>query len=652
MNNFQENNNQVLEKLQELEKKIDSQGQEISELKKTVSFLSPDPGVVEKSPGLDLEKLSVTERSREGSAPPPPPPAALGVKKESGEANWAKWIGIVGALMLFIGASVFFTFLFEEIWGDAGKAILGIIGGVLLLAGGQYFRGKYRVYSDIVMSAGLGFLYLSTFSSFFLYELINPLTTLFLFVAITALSFVISAYNATIVLSVIGILGAFLSPVLLGFQILSVSEFFYLFAYIAIVNAGVLAISVFRNWPSLNLLTILFTGLYFSSWLANHFGRGDFQEMFWGAFIFASIFFGIFLFSTIIHSIVRKTEAQQLNFVVAIINAAGYAAIVYFLLADIGQETWAGFVFLVLAVIYAVVSYMSHQYNPGDKVQAGFLLGIGIVFLTLVIPIQLSGFLITLAWLAQALVLIYLACLYNRRELHVFGIAIYFLGMLRLLFLEMGVRISDWMPVFNQRFFVFAFAVFVSFSALYLYHSFWQRIKREGSFNPKESNLVSFVVFLAIASSLLLPFTISMEINSFFDKKEYQANQVHQERLVEIERFSGERADELRREANTEIRAERNRVANQGQLALIFFWMIYAAAMVVVGFMFKVKFARMFGSILIFVVAGWLLIFVWGLGEGYQFLSLMGFGTLALAVSFVYYKYGQDILGQEKGNNN
>ena len=68
-------------------------------------------------------------------------------------------------------------------------------------------------------------------------------------------------------------------------------------------------------------------------------------------------------------------------------------------------------------------------------------------------------------------------------------------------------------------------------------------------------------------------------------------------------------------------------------------WALYAALLTIVGFAKKHAAIRRMGLVLFIITAFKVVIDVWELGELYRTISFIGFGIIALTISFLYVKY-------------
>ena len=89
------------------------------------------------------------------------------------------WLARVGVLSIVIGVGFFLKLAFDNNWvNETGIAVLGLLGGLVFLAAGEFWKGRYPSYAQALLGGGVGILYLTIFAAFALYELINFLPEL------------------------------------------------------------------------------------------------------------------------------------------------------------------------------------------------------------------------------------------------------------------------------------------------------------------------------------------------------------------------------------------------------------------------------------------------------------------------------------------
>ena len=214
--------------------------------------------------------------AREPSAPPHLPPAA-----EPPQAlpafNWEIFMGVklfawLGGLALFLGVALFVKYSFDNnLIPPAVRMALGFLAGTALLAGGVALaRRPYRVTAHTLCATGVVILYAVTFAcrSIYHFSFFGPLPTFLLMALITATAFVVAVRLEAPVVALLGMLGGFLTPVLLS---TGVDNPLGLFGYIALLDLGLLAVALHRRWFYLGTLAALGTVAMEIGWVAKFF---------------------------------------------------------------------------------------------------------------------------------------------------------------------------------------------------------------------------------------------------------------------------------------------------------------------------------------------------------------------------------------------
>lgn len=217
-----------------------------------------------------------TPRSLPPAPPPPvyvPPPPA---PSWTDNINWEQFMGAklfawLGGLALFLGVAFFVKFSFEHGWiPPALRVAIGFVIGAGLVVGGLLLdRTRYRITSQTLVAAGIVSLYAVTFAcrSIYHFEFFGVVPTFLLMTLITAAAFVIAIRLEAQVVAVLGILGGFLTPVLLSTGVDNPGG---LFGYLALLDAGLIAVALHRRWFYLAPLGAAGTILMMIGW-ANEF---------------------------------------------------------------------------------------------------------------------------------------------------------------------------------------------------------------------------------------------------------------------------------------------------------------------------------------------------------------------------------------------
>lgn len=507
-------------------------------------------------------------------------------KDISSEEVSGRLLGKIGIAAVVIGVGFFLRYAFANNWvGPTGRVMIGIAIGVLLMIIGQWLRKKYLRYSDLLMGGGLVVLYLSIFSAHALYNLIDPMFAFMGMVVVTAIGVIISIVNATRVLSALALIGAFITPFLIGVTELSS---FVTFTYITILNAGTLGILIYKKWPYLVLISLIGTLIYFGTWLLTSYE----EAMLVATLIFILIQFLILNASALIKIIKEKAKATEIDYIVLIVTALSFACVSYVLLmpeykhfVSIGSVLVAGF--------YGVIALIAFRENPQDKSINIFLPGLAVAFLTVAVPIEFSGSWVAAWWFVEALVLYIVASTSSSRGFQIMGVVVYMLGLVSLFSYLITYRTPpEYTIFFNGPFVMLVMAIVVAYAIAFIYH-------RYGSTSPDVQKR-GVTVFVVLANILTL-YALTNEINKYYD-------------------LSGASA-------------------NVSNMAVSILWALYATLLTVIGFAKRFASVRRMGLILFIITAFKIVTDVWSLGEVYRIVSFIAFGIIALVASFLYVKY-------------
>ena len=345
------------------------------------------------------------------------------------EVDWelilgGNWLARVGILAVIIGVGFFLKLAFDNDWiGEGGRVALGIAGGLALLGLAEYLRTRYMVYAQTLAGGGIAVLYLSIFAAFSFYGFLNVyVATGFLFgISATAATLAIR-YNA-VALAVIGIVGAFTAPFVLGAfgdkpepLELGGLDGVETMVYVVIVDLAVLALSTVRNWRWFTLLALLGSLASFGLWYED--SGGDLSLLVAHGSLTA--IFLIFVGATTLFHVIWKRVPEAFDQTLMIVNALAYFGISYGLLWD-ELRSWMGTFSLLMALFYVGVGVLAFRRSRENVYLSLTALGIAIVFFTVAIPVQLGGPWISVAWAVEGSVLFWLSFRLRRPQLRVAG---------------------------------------------------------------------------------------------------------------------------------------------------------------------------------------------------------------------------------------
>ena len=460
---------------------------------------TPEPSIPEPAthqpPAPEPAPIPVSERAREEAAGPaetrqiPPAPAAAapsgpgpgirvpGIDWE--QALGRNWLAIIGGIALVVGIGFFLKLAFDNNWiGDTGRVLLGVGLGVVLLGLGELSQRRVPLWAQPVTASGAIVLYLSLYAAYGLYGLI-PAEGAFLGVAaVVVAAGLLSLRYGSIVIAVLGIVGAFLAPVLLGRDLPDIR---LVLAYILLVDLGILGVATFRNWQWFTLLG--WAGSYglFGYWMLEFpdFGPVMVQVALTGVFL-------VFAGATTLFHLLWRRRPGPLDLGLLGVNAGAYFGLSMFVLAE--YPDWQGIVAFGLAALYGLITFAAVKRLGGTSELVVTAAAAALVFFAVAIPLQFTGVWITVSWAAQGAALVWAGFRLERWYTRVFGLGTLALSAAHLLLTQVEIDLEGFVPVINERVAIFLVVIAGGYAAGILYRHFrdaqreWEKGTAEGLF--------------------------------------------------------------------------------------------------------------------------------------------------------------------------
>ena len=340
-------------------------------------------------------------------APPVAPPTVERAPVLSGTAEvrlGQKWLLIAGLVITVLAIGYFLKYSFDRNWvGPTGRVSLAYLAGIAMLSIGEFSRRKkFELFGLYLLGGGIAVLYFASYAAFQIYALIGQLPAFGLMALVTALAGLLSLFYDTKWLAVLGIIGGFLTPVVLS---TGTDNQIALMAYMAILNSGILAIAAFKQWRLLNYLGLAFTWLLFSAWYARHYA----DQKFWTTTVFLNLFFLTYAIVPFAYYFVRKSQKQMAGFGITIPNAFIAFGFSFVTIRDYFSLQGVGVVSVAYAAIFLGMATCLYRRNRENLEAFILLLAKGLLFLVITVPILFSEHWITIFWAAQAIVLLWAA---------------------------------------------------------------------------------------------------------------------------------------------------------------------------------------------------------------------------------------------------
>ena len=255
--------------------------------------------------------------------PPPLPPGLIegGEKRREPDTSSAelavgqKWFLGIGVLILIIGVGFFLKYAFDRQWiVPAVQISLGFICGLGLLSLGNVCHRRHLRGLDVGVGAvGLGTLYLSGYAATQVHHLMPGGLTLVLILLTTAVGAGLATLWASQALAMLTFLGGFLAPLLLD----SVQFDPWLFlGYLLILTLGGQILAYAKDWRHLYSGAAALTWLSLVVWSQRDYRKEWFSE----TFIFTQMLFVGYSVMPFLRAVVRKESGKSHGFLLAVCN--------------------------------------------------------------------------------------------------------------------------------------------------------------------------------------------------------------------------------------------------------------------------------------------------------------------------------------------
>lgn len=346
------------------------------------------------------QQKSINPSKNDDSILPKPPKIKIDLEKLIGE----NLINKIGIAITILGVAIGAKYSIEnELISPQTRIILGYLAGIGLLGFGIKLKQKFENYSAVLVSGAIAILYFITYAAFSFYDLIPQLMAFGLMFVFTAFTVVAALNYNKQVIAHIGLVGAYAVPFLLSEGSGNVGV---LFAYMAIINIGILVIAFKKYWKPLFFSSFGLTWIMYFLWFVTEY---QVEEHFTLALTFLSIFFITFYLTFLAYKLLQKEKFEFDGILLLLANSFIYYGFGFAILdsKDTGQQL-VGLFTISNAILHFIVSVIVFRQNLADRKLLNFIIGLVMVFITLAIPVQLDGNWVTLFWAGEAVLLFWI----------------------------------------------------------------------------------------------------------------------------------------------------------------------------------------------------------------------------------------------------
>ncbi len=510
------------------------------------------------------------------------------------------WLNRIGIVAILIGVAYFLKYAFDIGWiGAQGRVAIGLIAGIAVVIWSESFRRKgSAAFSYSLKAVGIGILYLSLWAASQYFHLVPSSVAFVAMILVTASTITLALTQDAEILAVYAMIGGFSTPALVS---TGENHEIILFSYVLLLDLAILAMVAFKPWRRIVWGAMLGTAVMYIGWWAQYYDSSERAV----TVLFASAFFAVFALVPLLTPLTRSRWHQGMSItlmLLPLLNGAAYFLALYAMYdREVITLTWYA---LGLAAVYLALSsqFKRRVDSEPDVVKTVNLLhvAVAIAFITTAIPLKLDAHWITIGWLIESAVLLFVAVKSEAHFLRVFAGCTLALGVCRLLFFD---NFHTETLVFNARFATFLVAIAILAG-----------IVAAGELYGSEREM-PFVKLAGIALNLLALIALTREANDYFGQ---QIAAVYQHR-------------------NMYGAAQQLEIARDFSFSAI--WIVYGAALMVIGFWKRSAFIRWQAMVLLAVTIG--KVFIYDsreLEQVYRILSFIALGVMLMAISYAYHR--------------
>lgn len=356
-----------------------------------------------------LSKPAPKPEPKESPSPPPrpiPPPRTRKATQSEQEAELMvgqKWLLVVGVVAVVAGMAYFLKYSIEQGWLSPTLRLLMAYaaGGAFILGGDHFRRADMRKFGLPLAGGGIAILYAATYAGMNLYGLFSDTVGFALMVLVTLGAGGLALLHDSRSLATLGIIGGFLTPVLVPTETPSQIG---LMSYMAFLNGGVVWLAFFKRWNLLTVLGFLSTWLLYGTWFWDGYRSSPFVL----SMFFQHIFFLTYAIAPFAYAMREGRDVEGKDFLVvfpnSLISLAFAGALIDYHLA---YSEYTGIITVLYAALYGgMAAYFKSTFPLAERYFV-LLACLASLFLILTVPIVFSEHWLTTFWAIESAILLY-----------------------------------------------------------------------------------------------------------------------------------------------------------------------------------------------------------------------------------------------------
>ena len=304
-----------------------------------------------------------------------PPPLPRNEPSRGLRLNWEQFMGAklmawIGGLAGFLAVAYFVKYSFEhDLIPPEVRVAIGFVISAALVVGGLMMKPeRFRITAQVLCAMGIVSLYAVTFACNAVYHFpfFGTIPTFLLMTLVTATAFLLAVRMNAQVVAILGLLGGFLTPVLLSTGHDNPGG---LFGFIALLDAGLVSVALHRSWFHLVPLAAVGTVMTQIGWTAKFFDATKTPIAIGVCLGFCTLFFA----ATEIARRFNRTSRFLTHSSAALAVVAFCFAFFFLLYPSIGAQPGRLFAFLFAADLFLLALVFRNQTATRFQALAGSL---------------------------------------------------------------------------------------------------------------------------------------------------------------------------------------------------------------------------------------------------------------------------------------
>ena len=452
----------------------ESKDSEMSDLKNELDALKKDIKSISNAQSGKKDKISDESVKRRSIKPPniniPSIPTSFipdfkPTKNEIELIFGQNWLARIGSLAILFGLSFFVQTAISSNWlSNTVITIIGLLSGLIFASGGYFFKDKLDFYAKTLSGTGMGILFITIFSAYSAFELINIYIGIFSIFLVSILGHVLSLKLKSITIGIITLTGAYSVPIISSFYVdtfslNSLSATGYYLPLVAISHA--FFITNFKN--IYNLISLNLAG-----WISFLIWIGGLQDNSINIEIQFALSTSIFIVMLITWIWMGSSNRQnsKLNTVSLLLSTIGYLLLTYVIFWNSNYQQYLGFgSFVISIMLISPFIYSWIKSKPLEQYVSYPVTSFLVLFIA--IPVQFSSTWTTILWSIQLIIMNLISSKFNIKSVRLFSYLLFALILIKGIIWDM-YNTAEMEPVLNSRFWSLGF-IFISGYTTYFY---------------------------------------------------------------------------------------------------------------------------------------------------------------------------------------